>query len=377
MAITKIKNIKGKIRYKSEPYHLGRLPSKTFHRKIDAEQWERDQIALAQSGKINSFHKVSLEAFFEQVYWPNKSIRESTATDYRRIYEKVLAPRFGHRSISEISSREWDMYFKDLVHQGKYTGARMNRVIAVTSAVYTLAIQYEYLDANPIRRIKKFKGNANSKKAWTQDEVDHFFNWCIETKSENYLIYRLILQTGLRISELIPLKNSKINWDNGTILIDETYSRSTMQEENTTKSGKARTVVVDQSLLAKLSGLSNQANSDYLFTKMDGSRVSYETVSRKFSKDQLDAKMKTRITLHELRHTFASLYLANGGSMFNLQKLMGHQSITTTELYSHHSPDFYLNEKGKVNLDHLDSENLVKLRDFTLDSRQDTKKPAT
>ena len=91
MAISLYKTKKGENRYRVTIWKNNKvLKSKYFKRKLDAVEWEkREGVKLAdeQVGRIKGIN-ITVYDFFEEVYWPNKNIRESSASDYRRIFEK-------------------------------------------------------------------------------------------------------------------------------------------------------------------------------------------------------------------------------------------------------------------------------------------------
>src|SRR5690554_6925617 len=90
MAITTYKTKKGQTRYKAQIWHKNkRLATKTFARKLDANEWhKRKSVQILNEGVgRQKGSSTTLSEFFKNTYWPNKSIREGTAKDYKRIFE--------------------------------------------------------------------------------------------------------------------------------------------------------------------------------------------------------------------------------------------------------------------------------------------------
>jgi site-specific recombinase XerD len=77
----------------------------------------------------------------------------------------------------------------------------------------------------------------------------------------------------------------------------------------------------------------------YVFLEADGSEVKYAHVYRRFGNAQKKAEITNKIRFHDLRHSFASNYMMNGGNVFDLQKLLGHTDIKMTMRYAHFTPD--------------------------------------
>lgn len=82
-----------------------------------------------------------------------------------------------------------------------------------------------------------------------------------------------------------------------------------------------------------------RSDSDYIFIGAKGGEISYGHIYRQFRQAQSEAGIKNLIRFHDLRHTFASNYMMNGGNVFDLQKLFGHTKIEMTMRYAHLSPN--------------------------------------
>ena len=83
----------------------------------------------------------------------------------------------------------------------------------------------------------------------------------------------------------------------------------------------------------------NHGNNPFIFLEADGTEVKYAHIYRRFGKAQRNAGVMNKIRFHDLRHSFASNYMMNGGNVFDLQKLMGHADIKMTMRYAHFTPD--------------------------------------
>jgi site-specific recombinase XerD len=81
----------------------------------------------------------------------------------------------------------------------------------------------------------------------------------------------------------------------------------------------------------------------FIFKGAKGEPVEYGHVYRDFKKAQKNAGFTSLIRFHDLRHTFASQFVMNGGNLFDLQKILGHTQINMTMRYAHFSPDHLQN----------------------------------
>ena len=82
-------------------------------------------------------------------------------------------------------------------------------------------------------------------------------------------------------------------------------------------------------------------NDEFVFTDSIGNHLDYcHLTERHFMVAQREAGLSKIIRFHDLRHTFASHFMMNGGNLYTLQKLLGHSDIETTMIYAHLDSDF-------------------------------------
>jgi len=142
---------------------------------------------------------------------------------------------------------------------------------------------------------------------------------------EERLVVGLLAGTGMRVSELAGLRVEDVDFETGTIRVFG-------------KGGKERVVFIPQDLLPLLRQRVSQVGSGYLFpSPMDPSRhVSYVTLERVVAR--VAKRAGVRVTPHALRHFFATLMLESGLNIREVQELLGHSSLSTTQVYTHVTP---------------------------------------
>lgn len=165
----------------------------------------------------------------------------------------------------------------------------------------------------------------------------------------NYVLYKLLLATGLRIGEACALEWSDIDLINGTINIDKTYSKSIRRLSTTKSKSGTRLISIDQATVNMLKLY--QVRQRQFFHEVGGKapKVVFATPTRKYQntairQDALDRRLKEigcpRFTFHAFRHTHASLLLNAGISYKELQYRLGHATLAMTmDIYSHLSKD--------------------------------------
>jgi integrase len=138
--------------------------------------------------------------------------------------------------------------------------------------------------------------------------------------------------TGMRRGEILNLKWNAVDLDRHLIVIQS-------NEDFRTKRGKRRVIPMNNSVFATLQRRTITRDSEYVFTD-GGQRISREALSLRFKRKVRQLKLDDKLHFHSLRHGFASWLIQSGAaSIFEVQKLLGHTNIKTTEIYSHLLPE--------------------------------------
>lgn len=141
-----------------------------------------------------------------------------------------------------------------------------------------------------------------------------------------YTIMIMILDTGIRINELLNITIDDINFNTKIVTVRAEISKTRLRRflPISTKTSK---------LLQALVKLSKEYNTNYVFLDSFGSPVTYNAIRIRFSRLGKKAKIKVKCSPYVFRHTFATNFIKNGGDVFTLQKIMGHSDLSTTRKY--------------------------------------------
>jgi len=252
-------------------------------------------------------YKTDLEQFVDFI--EAKGIRDIKNVTYEIILEFIfhlrrigVKPRSLARKITSIR-----MFFKYLV---------IDRII----------------EKNPALLLETPKLDKNLPKYLTIEEIDNLISAINLSKPEEYrnkAIIELIYSAGLRVSELINLKLSDINLSEGFIKISG-------------KGEKERIVPIGRQAINLLREYIEKArlhfdkkNIDYLFLNFRGEKLTRVSIWKIIKFYSIKAGIKKDISPHTLRHTFATHLLNNGSDLRTVQELLGHSSISTTQIYTH------------------------------------------
>ena len=257
-------------------------------------------------------------------------VQDSKSKHYIRSIKlsfKKLIDYAGDISLLELDLKTLDKFIS-------YTYAKAPRAAALyyrtLKAAFSKAVIWEYLSSNPLKKIKAPK---NAKK------LPIFINEgellvIIGNTEEQYLkdIFLAAFHTGMRQAELLNMKWNWIDFKNEIITV-------TNSETFTTKSKRERIIPISSTLkkcLTKRRNVNiNTSNHDFVFTKTPGVKINEDYVSKKFKKVVRDLNLNDEIHFHTLRHSFASMLVQKGVSLYVVKELLGHEDLTTTQIYSH------------------------------------------
>lgn len=190
------------------------------------------------------------------------------------------------------------------------------------------------------RHLQKTKGYYEAKLGvfWIQPEIKKFLSAPTITEDQLFPLYVVAIHTGMRLAELCRLCWDRIDFNQNQLHVTRTRDKTGVKDSTKTKLG--RIIPMANSVRELLLYVyKRRSDSDYVFIGAKGGEISYGHIYRQFREAQLNAGMKNRIRFHDMRHTFASNYMMNGGNVFDLQKLLGHTKIEMTMRYAHISPN--------------------------------------
>ena len=207
------------------------------------------------------------------------------------------------------------------------------RLISGIRSFYRFLIYKDKISQDPTELLEAPKIGLRLPEVLTVNEIDRIFAAVDLSKPEgqrNRAIIEVLYGSGLRVSELINLKLSNIYFDENYMLVEGKGSKQRLvplSEESVKQIGFWR---LDRNKLDIKKG-----NEDYLFLNRLGSRLTRAMIFTIVKDLCVIAGIKKNVSPHTFRHSFATHLLENGANLRAIQQLLGHESITTTELYTH------------------------------------------
>lgn len=251
-----------------------------------------------------------------------------TASSLRRdqVSINALLKAFSSWKIKDITAHDIENY----ISQRKATlkNSTINREVACIRHMFNKAVEWGYLNNNPLRTVKKLKEPPGRMRYLNAEEIERLMAQCAEHIKP---IVVMALNTGMRKGEILNLKWGDVDFENRVIHVRHT------------KNNEHKTIPINDTLLNCLQGLGVQLSDQYVFASPEGKP--YTDVKRGFSKAVQRAGI-TDFRFHDLRHTFASRLVMAGTDLRTIQVLLGHKEIKMTMRYSHLS-DTHLRDAVK------------------------------
>lgn len=177
--------------------------------------------------------------------------------------------------------------------------------------------------------VKKLKENRKTFQTVPKDVINKIFKYYNDhledkQKVKYYLLLRLLLNTGMRINELLHVKVKDVDFKLNTIHV------------RITKTKQERWVFYDnQTSILLQSYVYKYLIKGYIFQNKNGNPMQYKSMMKNLTRLRRTLRIDCSISPHKWRHTFATNYIMNGGDTATLQKLLGHNNLSTTERYLH------------------------------------------
>jgi len=212
----------------------------------------------------------------------------------------------------------------------KYIAENLSEKSSISIIIFLAALKYAYssiLQKDLTSNIRRPKREKKIPTVLTKKEVSNLFK-SINTKKSKMMIF-LMYASGMRVSELTYLKIEDLNFEERIGHIRQGKGR------------KERIFNIPKFLLLNLKKYSEKKKSlgeVYLFSGRGGKRMSSRNVQKIVKNVAKIAQIKKDVHCHTLRHSFATHLLEDGVDIRIIQELLGHSNLSTTELYTHISP---------------------------------------
>lgn len=218
----------------------------------------------------------------------------------------------------------------DIKKVNKFNASSISRKISVLKSFFKYFYKYNLIKRNPANGLIFPKKGKKYPNFFSEDELNKLLDGRggIVLSLLDKTIIELFYSTGIRLSELINLKYNDIDWKNKTIKVIGKGSK-----ERIIPFGKK----AEESMknFVEIRKISNINNLVYFFISNKGLKLYPMQVNRLIKKDFKSVTELKKRSPHMLRHSFATHLLDNGADIRAVKELLGHESLSTTQVYTH------------------------------------------
>ena len=243
-------------------------------------------------------------------------------------FYRNLDSRLSWKSVDSDVIRDW---MESMMDKGN-NATSINRRLSALRSFYRFALARKLVDKDPVHGVTGPKKGRPLPQFLKENEMDRLLDAESWTESFEDVRDRTIImtfyETGIRLSELIGLDDSMVDFSNRQLKV-------------TGKRNKQRVIPFGEELLATLRDYMKcrdkevNLQSDALFVTVKGQRMTTSQVREAVRKNLSKVCTLKKRTPHVLRHTFATAMLNNKAGIESVKKLLGHESLSTTEIYTH------------------------------------------
>lgn len=269
-------------------------------------------------------------------YWTEYGIKKKSADRERGILERIKR-ELGLMFVREVDGPAVQTWYRGLTESGLCDGTAvrhfnvMHHMMGKACAIWS---QETGIERNPADLVEVRRPDDQRERYLSIDELASL-KACLDQKlyrigtkdiNQTFLRLRLIvliaLMTGMRMGEIFALTRSDIRYTEGLIAV-----RAKL------KGGRIRYVPMTPELANELRRFPAVLGEERLFPPKRGAKGERQRVERSFETLLSMAGIED-FRFHDLRHTFASWYMMNGGDLYELAKILGHSNIKMTERYA-------------------------------------------
>ena len=239
-----------------------------------------------------------------------------------------LDSRLSWKSVDSDVIRDW---MESMMDKGN-NATSINRRLSALRSFYRFALARKLVGKDPVHGVTGPKKGRPLPQFLKENEMDRLLDTESWTESFEDVRDRMVImtfyETGIRLSELIGLDDSMVDFSNRQLKV-------------TGKRNKQRVIPFGEELLATLRDYMKcrdkevNRQSEALFVSAKGQRMTSSQVREAVKKNLSKVCTLKKRTPHVLRHTFATAMLNNKAGIESVKKLLGHESLSTTEIYTH------------------------------------------
>ena len=274
---------------------------------------------------------------YQQYLRIEKSLSIHTIDAYKRDIKKLgqyFTSNENPKNPKDVQYEDF-MGFLAQLHQEKISARSQSRIISSIKSFYKFLFLEKEITTNPSDLIESPKIGKKLPEFLTIDEIDLLIQSIDRSKKEgerNLAMLEVLYGCGLRVSELIDLKISEIYWKEGFIRIIGKGNKERLVPLGKIASKHLKIYIQEVRVHQKNI---KEEFIDHVFINKNGTKLSRVMIFKIIKSLKQKSGINKNISPHTLRHSFATHLVEGGADLRAVQEMLGHQSITTTEIYTH------------------------------------------
>jgi integrase/recombinase XerC len=267
-----------------------------------------------------------------------KNASDKTVKSYREDLTQALAFARDRVKKGSVDPADWNTRllraFVSWLHEQGYAKATVARRLAAVRSFGRFLCRQGVLSVNPAQALRGPRQDRKLPHFLTQPDVQRLLVAPPDTDwsgRRDRAILETLYSAGIRVSELVGLDLADMNLNDGVITVRGKGKRERLALLGPAAVSAVDRWLADRSVLLHKSGREAAA----VFLNKSGGRLTARSVGRLLASRLRQAGLDSRTTPHTLRHSFATHMLDAGADIRGVQELLGHKSLTTTQVYTH------------------------------------------
>ena len=277
-----------------------------------------------------------IEKFLDYLQF-EKNYSSNTLNAYKRDliqYNKFVAEYNDKLKIEEVNYKIIRSWIVTMVNNN-ISNRSINRKVSSLKSFYNFLIKTETINSSPLKAHTPLKQSKKIQVPFSQDEINSLLDSDFFTNDYRGILQKTIIAffyfTGVRRIELITLKESDVNIESSTVKI---MGKRRKERIIPILPKLKKTIIFFNEIKFKFH---DQTSSDYFFISKNGKQLSEKFVYRTVNEYFKLVSPKIKKAPHVLRHSFATHLINEGADINSVKELLGHSSLSATQVYSHTS----------------------------------------
>ena len=268
-----------------------------------------------------------IEEFIDYLRF-EKKYSENTISSYKRDLNKTNT--YIKKDFAKLNKKDIQNYIQKI--SKSENASSVSRCISTLKSFYKFLELNKYTSLNPLTTITNPKTVKKLPKILSEEEIEKLLDINLKTDFDyrNKAMLELMYSSGLRVSELINLNVNDIDLSNASVRIFGKGSKERIIPLN-----DYAIDALNNYILNHRRSLFKHGESNYLFLNNHGNKMTRQGFFKILEKIAKEKGIKSELSPHTLRHSFATHLLKHGADLRSIQELLGHSDISTTQIYTH------------------------------------------